>query len=113
MRSDSRLFLENPEQFKRDVIEAGTPPEVAEDSIRQNGTTLVQPVETEATRLAQRGQDGTLIEDDYLGPRDRCRPTRPLNLPGLNWSVVAKIDTVGGLRAGRRRSPAHWCCPPP
>ena len=67
MRSDSRLFLENPQEFKRDVVDAGTPPDVAEESIRQGGTTLVQPVATEATKLAQRGQTGTLIEDDYLG----------------------------------------------
>ena len=50
MRSDSRLFLENPEQFKRDVIDAGTPPDVAEQSIRLGGTTLVQPVGSEAVR---------------------------------------------------------------
>jgi|EndMetStandDraft_7_1072992.scaffolds.fasta_scaffold01728_6 class 3 adenylate cyclase len=92
MRSDSRLFLENPEQFKRDVVEAGTPPDVAEDSIRQNGTTLVQPVETEATRRAQRGQTGTIIEDDYLGHKT-LQAYAPLNLDGLNWSIVAKIDT--------------------
>lgn len=92
MRSDSRLFLENPEQFKRDVIEAGTPPSVAESSLRQGGTTLVQPVQTEATRLAQRGQDGTLVEDDYLG-HESLQAYAPVNLPGLDWSIVAKIDT--------------------
>ncbi len=92
MRSDSRMFLENPEQFKRDVVEAGTPPSVAEASIRQGGTTLVQPVETEATRLAQRGHEGTLIEDDYLG-HESLQAYAPLDMPGLNWSVVAKIDT--------------------
>jgi class 3 adenylate cyclase len=92
MRSDSRMFLENPEQFKRDVIEAGTPPQVADESIRQGGTTLVQPVETEATRLAQRGQNGTIIEDDYLG-HESLQAYAPLDLPGLNWSVIAKIDT--------------------
>jgi class 3 adenylate cyclase len=92
MRSDSRMFLENPEKFKSDVIEAGTPPSVAEASIRQGGTTLVQPVETGATRLAQRGQEGTLIEDDYLG-HESLQAYAPVELPGLNWSVVAKIDT--------------------
>ena len=35
MRSDSRLFLEDPEAYKRDVISAGTPPDVAEEAIRQ------------------------------------------------------------------------------
>ena len=92
MRSDSRLFLENPEQFKRDVVEAGTPPDVADESIRQGGTTLVQPVASEATRLAQRGQTGTIIEDDYLGDRT-LQAYAPVDLHGLHWSIVAKIDT--------------------
>ncbi len=92
MRSDSRLFIEDPEAFKRDVIDAGTPPDVAEDSIRQHGTTLVQPVATEATKLAQRGQRGTLIADDYLG-HETLQAYAPADIPGLRWSVIAKIDT--------------------
>jgi class 3 adenylate cyclase len=93
MRSDSRLFLENPEDFKREVIDAGTPPDVAEESIRQHGTTLVQPVASEATRQAQRGQSGTLVEADYLG-QETLQAYAPVDLPGLHWSVVAKIDTA-------------------
>ena len=92
MRSDSRLFLENPEDFKRDVVNAGTPPDVAEESIRQGGTTLVQPVATEATRMAQRGQSGTIIEDDYLG-HETLQAYAPVDLRGLNWSIIAKVDT--------------------
>jgi class 3 adenylate cyclase len=93
MRSDSRLYLQNPEQFRTDVVDAGTPPEVAEDSLRQGGTTLVQPVATEATRQAQRGQSGTVIEGDYLG-HETLQAYAPVNLPGLNWSIIAKIDTA-------------------
>lgn len=92
MRSDSRLFLEDPERFKRDVVNAGTPPEVAQDSIREGGTTLVQPVETDATRDAQRGQTGSLVARDYLG-HETLQAYAPVNLPGLNWSIVASIDT--------------------
>jgi class 3 adenylate cyclase len=92
MRSDSRLFLENPDQFQRDVVDAGTPPELAQESIRQGGTTLVQPVATEATRQAQRGQSGTIVEDDYLG-HETLQAYAPVDLPGLNWSIIAKIDT--------------------
>jgi class 3 adenylate cyclase len=91
MRSDSRLFLQNVEEFKRDVIAAGTPPDVAEDSIRQKGTTLVQPVGNPAIRQAQQGQSGTLITRDYLG-HDTLQAYAPVNLPGLNWVIVAKID---------------------
>jgi class 3 adenylate cyclase len=93
MRSDSRLFLENAEEFKRDVVNAGTPPDVADESIRQGGTTLVQPVASEATRQAQRGQTGTIIESDYLG-HETLQSYAPVSLPGLHWSVIAKIDTA-------------------
>ncbi|MDT5340705.1 MAG: hypothetical protein QOD90_6210 [Mycobacterium sp.] len=92
MRSNSRLFLENPDAFKRDVVAAGTPPDVAEDAIRQHGTTLVQPVATEATKLAQQGQRGTLIADDYLG-HETLQAYAPADIPGLRWAVIAKIDT--------------------
>ena len=93
MRSNSRLFLQDPEAYKRDAIAAGTPPDVAEDSIRQHGTTLVQPVPTEATKLAQQGQRGTLIADDYLG-HETLQAYAPADIPGLRWGVVAKIDTA-------------------
>jgi class 3 adenylate cyclase len=93
MRSDSRMFLENPEEFKRDVVNAGTPPDVAEESIRQGGTTLVQPVATQATRSAQRGQSGTVVEDDYLGQKT-LQAYAPVQLKGLHWSIIAKIDTA-------------------
>jgi class 3 adenylate cyclase len=92
MRSDSRLFLEDPEAYKRDVIDAGTPPDVAEDAIRQHGTTLVEPVASEATKLAQRGQTGTLIAPDYLG-QETLQAYAPADIPGLRWNVIAKIDT--------------------
>ena len=92
MRSDSRLFLEDPEAYKRDVIEAGTPPDVAEEALNRGGTTLVQPVPTEATKLAQRGQRGTLIAEDYLG-HETLQAYAPADIPGLRWNVIAKIDT--------------------
>lgn len=93
MRSDSRLFLEDSEAFKRDVIEAGTPPDVAQDSIQQGGTTLVQPVATEATQQARRGQRGTLVTDDYLG-HETLQAYAPVDVKGLHWAVIAKIDTA-------------------
>jgi class 3 adenylate cyclase len=92
MRSNSRLFIEDPDAYRRDVVAAGTPPDVADDAIRQHGTTLVQPVATEATKLAQQGQRGTLIADDYLG-HETLQAYAPADIPGLRWTVIAKIDT--------------------
>lgn len=92
MRSDSRLFRENREKFLADVVEGGTPPEVADESVDRRGTTLVQPVTTRSVVEAQRGNTGTTIEDDYLG-HEALQAYSPVDLPGLHWVIVAKIDT--------------------
>ncbi|MDF2826326.1 MAG: family 3 adenylate cyclase, partial [Mycobacterium sp.] len=93
MRSDSRLFLEDPEAYRRDVIEAGTAPDVADTALRQHGTTLVQPIKTNAAQLAQRGERGTLIAEDYLG-QETLQAYAPVDLDDLHWSVIAKINTT-------------------
>ena len=92
MRSDSRLFLEDPQAYREDVIRAGTPPEVADRAIKQGTTVLVQPVGTKATQAAQRGETGTLIATDYLGHR-ALQAYAPLNLKGLDWIIVAAVDS--------------------
>jgi len=92
MRSDSRLFLEDPGAYKRDVVNAGTPPDIAQEAIDRGGTTLIQPVPTDATKLAQRGQSGTLIAQDYLG-HETLQAYAPANIEGLRWNVIAKINT--------------------
>lgn len=92
MRSDSRLFLEDPEAYKADVIKAGTSPSVAERAIKQGTTVLIQPVGTKATEAAQRGETGTVIATDYLGHR-ALQAYAPLNLEGLDWVVVASVDS--------------------
>ena len=93
MRSDSRLFLEDPESYRRKVIDAGTPPDIPDIAIRQGGTTLVQPVAPPAHREAQKGYSGTMIAKDYLG-ENTIQAYAPIGkMAGLRWSIVAKIDT--------------------
>lgn len=94
MRSDSRLLLENPAQYKHDVVQAGTPADVAETAIRNGMSCLIQPVGGEATRAAQRGESGTMITTDYLG-HEALQAYAPADIPGtgLHWSIVAKLDT--------------------
>jgi class 3 adenylate cyclase len=93
MRSDSRLFVVNPSQYKHDVVQAGTPPDIADDAIRLGGTTLIQPIAGDATRAAQRGQSGTMVTTDYLGHETLQAYSPVLISDELHWSVVAKIDT--------------------
>ncbi len=94
MRSDSRLFLQDPEKYKHDAIAAGTPPDIVEKAIRWHGTTLVQPVETAAFHSAQRGQTGTVVDTGYLGDRELAAYA-PVSVPNsdLRWSILATRDS--------------------
>jgi class 3 adenylate cyclase len=90
MRSDSRLFLEDPEKYQRDAIAAGTPPDTVAKALRWHGTTLVQPVETEGFHAAQRGQAGTVMDHGYLGDYE-IAAYAPVAVPNsdLRWSILA------------------------
>ena len=90
MRSDSRLFLEDPEKYRREAVAAGTPPEIVDEAIRLGGTTFVQPVAGPGLRAAQRGETGVLTAEGYLG-REEMQAYAPLTLPDseLNWSILA------------------------
>ncbi len=93
MRSESRLFLEDPDAYREAVVEAGTPVEVADEAMRQNSTVLVQPVDTDAVARALQGETGTLITIDYEGQRT-LQAYMPVQTAGLNWVLVAKIDVA-------------------
>lgn len=92
MRSNSRLFEEDRDQFRARVIEGGTPPDIADQSLKNDTNILIQPVDSEAIERAQRGQTGTIVETDYLA-NDALQAYAPVDLPGLDWVMVANIDT--------------------
>ncbi|OBY31555.1 cyclase [Mycolicibacter kumamotonensis] len=94
MRSDSRLFLEDPEEYRRQAVAAGTAEATVEKALKLGTTTLVQPVGSPGLRAAQRGQTGTLNTGyDYLGKRELVAYT-PLTIPNsdLQWSLLATRD---------------------
>jgi class 3 adenylate cyclase len=94
MRSDSRLFLQDPKAYERDAVAAGTPPDIVAKAIRWHGTTLVQPVDTRAFHAAQRGQTGTVGDTSYLGQRELAAYA-PVSIPNsdLRWSILATRDS--------------------
>lgn len=94
MRSDSRLFLEDPQRYRREALAAGARRETVDTAMRWGGTTLVQPVATSAVRAAQRGETGTVTDTGYLGRRELASYA-PLSLPNsdLHWSIVATRET--------------------
>lgn len=93
MRSDSRVFLEDPKKYEREAVSAGTPPDVVTKAIQLGGTTLVQPVADAGLRAAQRGQSGMSTGTSYLGNRE-LQAYAPLTVPhsDLHWSVLATRD---------------------
>nr|WP_082992862.1 adenylate/guanylate cyclase domain-containing protein [Mycobacterium sp. 1245111.1] len=93
MRSDSRMFLQDPERYKRDAVAAGTPEDIVAKAMRWHGTTLVQPVDTRAFHAAQRGQSGTLSDTGYLGDQELAAYA-PVTIPNsdLRWTILATRD---------------------
>ncbi|WP_421845041.1 adenylate/guanylate cyclase domain-containing protein [Mycobacterium sp.] len=90
MRSDSRLFLQDPEAYRREAVAAGTPTEVVDEAIRLGGTTMVQPVPSAGLSAAQRGETGVLTTTGYLGTEE-MQAYAPLTVPDsdLHWSILA------------------------
>ncbi|MGF2945294.1 adenylate/guanylate cyclase domain-containing protein [Mycobacterium sp. Lab-001] len=103
MRSDSRTFLQDPQEYRRDAINAGTPPDVVDRAIRLHTTVLVQPVPGAGLRAAQRGETGVISATDYTGNRE-LQAYAPLDVAhsDLHWSVLATRDTSDAFaRLGR------------
>ncbi len=96
MRSDSRLLIENPAQFKQQQLAIGYRAEEIDQMITL-GTTIMQlEVRTDAAERAQRGESGTEVTTDYYGHRV-LSSYAPLELNGqeldeLYWVIIAKID---------------------
>lgn len=105
MRSESRLWLEQPEEYLARLAEVGSDPEVAE-AVETFGTTvLIQPVETEGVAVARSGELFSARTENYL---DEATLTvaAPLNVGTLGWVIVAEAtqeEAFALLRAHLRR----------
>lgn len=93
MRSISRELVENPDEYVERVVRNGTTPAVAERIAETAGTVLLQPVTTRAVEQAQAGRSGTLEGRDYIGDSSVVAYA-PLQIEGLDWVVVARIDSA-------------------
>lgn len=108
MRSDSRLFLQDPQAYRREAVAAGTSVETVDKALRLGSTTLVQPVDGAGERAARDGQTGTVTTNrDYLGQRE-LQAYAPLDIPNseLQWSVLATrnhSDAYAGIASFSRR----------
>src|SRR5690606_32497223 len=91
MRSPSRDLIEDPVAYEERAVQSGMSPAEAAEAVA-NGTLLLQPVFTDAVRRAASGEIGTAIGQGYLG-NDTIVAYAPLDIPGLDWVIVAEIDS--------------------
>lgn len=101
MRSDSRLWLEDPEAYLEDLERAGFDQETA-DRIALFGTTAVlQPAETDAVQKAFDGGRFVGRTSNYLG-RESLSVAGPVAADQLDWVLVAEAS-AGEAGAPLRR----------
>lgn len=90
MRSTSRLLIENPDEYRRRVVAAGTSATTADAVIGSGSSVLRQRVQTVASQDALRGRSGTEVVSSYHGAVS-LSSYGPLDLPvGLDWAIVAE-----------------------
>ncbi|MBB6523814.1 methyl-accepting chemotaxis protein [Pseudoteredinibacter isoporae] len=90
MRSDSRLFVERPEDFRRWGTRSNFGAE-ATNTIMAKGTTIgLLPVSTQASLASREGQTGVARYRNYTG-EPVLGAYAPLSINGLSWAIVAEV----------------------
>ncbi|SDS39952.1 adenylate/guanylate cyclase domain-containing protein [Microlunatus soli] len=92
MRSVSRLLVEDPEEYQRRVVAAGTAPATARRAVQLKGSILLQPVDNPAVNRALAGQKGTIETTDYAGRRVLAA-YESVDMGGAHWAIVAQFTT--------------------
>ena len=92
IRSAPRLFFENRDQYFEELERGGTTPKNdIEDTHRYGSPVLQQHVDNKATRAALRGLEG-IGTIAGMGGQLTLASWGPVNVPGLQWGMVAKVD---------------------
>ncbi len=101
VRSGDRLFYEDRDRYFAELKEAGTP-DAEIDAIRRYGSPVLhQRIDSQATRAALAGIEGTGQVTGNFG-RPTLASWGPLNIPGVKWALVAKIETTEAFAPIRR-----------
>jgi methyl-accepting chemotaxis protein len=93
MRTDSRLWLEDPEEYLELIADAGYDPEVAKALDAFDTTVLIQPVMTEAVAASLAGDTFVDTSTNYLD-QDTLTVAGPLDIKGVQWVGVAEVTTA-------------------
>ena len=93
MRSDSRLFIEQPEEYFDVATDAGTLDSQDVDGVESAGTTVLFQRMGAATLDAIRQSDGNMVDStSYLG-EDTLTAVQSIENPFGDWLVVFQVGT--------------------
>jgi len=90
MRSDARLWLEDPEAFAAEFAAAGYPAELADFIAAFDSTVLLQPVDTEAVDIAFDGETFIGSTTNYLNQRT-LTVAEPVGFEDVSWVIVSDL----------------------
>lgn len=93
MRSDSRLFIEQPEEYFVAATDAGTLDSQDVDGIRSAETTVLFQRMGAATLDAIKESDGEMVDSTSYLNRDTLTAVQPVDGPFGDWLVVFQIGT--------------------
>lgn len=101
LRSNSRVFLENPDEFVEGDGAAGISQELRRRIARCGTTSLLVKVSTPQVEAAFDGKTGTTVATNYRG-EEVLASYEPLTIEGLDWVVVAEMNTAEAFVPIRR-----------
>jgi len=107
MRSDSRFFLEAPPHYLDAVAQTGVPQDLLQLMRTHQRTVLFQQIATAAAEAALEGRTGISAHVDYRG-EPVLASYAPLDVPDLQWGVVAKLDTAEAFAPAIALRRALW-----
>lgn len=89
MRSDARKIIQDPEAYITEINGTNLDANQKKLITAMKTTVLHQEVKSESVKLATEGEEGTIITKNYLGKKV-LSSYAPLNIEGLNWSIIAE-----------------------
>src|SRR5262245_13136573 len=108
MRSNSRFLLQSPGEYLSLLARRGVPERVRQLIARHRSTILFERVESPFSDAALAGTTGASQGTDYRGV-SVISAYAPVDIPGLHWGIVAKIDAAEALApAVALRNAAGW-----
>lgn len=100
LRSDLRVELEHPEEYYLHLEQAGVKREVVNRIRRYRTAILNLPVGPHLAETLRSRHRGTGIGRDFFGV-EVFRSQTPLDVPGLDWSLVAEVESNEALEPVR------------